>query len=165
MEMNFNMTARDYYTATRTRNKKLNDSKSKIVISVLLCFCCVFLSVMLFAVTKDVVYLGICIALFAAIMMFNLTNTKKTVMKTFDESPVAQSMHTIRTYNDGLEIINSYEKIFVPWQSIYMIEDTATHFVIMPTYTKGAIAIDKQKFASPQLDGIIAEIKSRRNNV
>lgn len=101
--------------------------------------------------------------LIMALILFPSTekSKKKKVLKQFGSSVIPKSPHTIRLYDEGLEVINGYEKIFVTWQRIFYIGESATHIIILPTHSKGIFAINKSKFASPELDALIAQIREK----
>lgn len=165
MEFSFNMTAQDYYTAWKIKNKIINKNTNKILFTAMTVILVIIAILSFFAVllTKNLYLLMYVIGYFLLYLVFiaaRISGRKRTASNQFNESAVLQSMHTIRTYSEGLEIINSYEKMFVPWKSIYYVSENDTHFIILPTYAKGIIAIDKSRFASPELDRIKAEILS-----
>lgn len=165
MEFSFNMTAQDYYTAWKIRKKIISNNKNKGLLIAMIVILVIIAILTFFAVllTKNLYHLIYVIGYFLLIAVFvaaRISGRKRTVSNQFNESAVLQSMHTIRTYSEGLEIINSYEKMFVPWKSIYYASENDTHFIILPTYAKGIIAIDKSRFASPELDRIKLEILS-----
>lgn len=164
MEINFIMSAQDYLTALRARNKKINNPTKSNIVFILLSVCLIAALTVISVLTKDSFYAGTFGIFLIITVIFRYVNEKRSIMKAYDESPVVQSMHTIRTYRDGLEIINSYEKLFVPWEGIYMSENTDSHFIIMPSYGH-VYAIDKHKYASQTLDNIIAQINSGGANV
>lgn len=166
MELSFNMTAQDYYTAWEIKNKIINkDEKKRVRILLTILIAVMVLSLLNALISKNIsgfVFPFILVALMLASVAIRISGRKRTVSNQFNESAVLQSMHTIRTYSEGLEIINSYEKMFVPWKSIYYAGENDTHFIILPTYVKGIIAIDKGRFASPELDRIKLEILSSK---
>lgn len=160
MEFSFNMTAQDYYFGWSQKVKKMNNSKKQILQNVLLIAAALLLSVLASVIIKDVFYTIGFVILIAAICAVKISGRKKAVQNQFNESAVLQSKHTLRTYSEGLEIINSYEKMFVPWKSVYFAGENDRYFIILPTYAKGVLAIDKNRFASQELDKIKAEILS-----
>ncbi len=163
MEFSFNMTAQDYYDAWSIKNKIINNNAKKkywialtaAVIMILL------LTLLLTAITKNLYhmlfFIGYILLIVILIAVKN-SGRKKAVQNQFNESAVLQSKHTLRTYSEGLEILNSYEKMFVPWKSVYFAGENDRYFIILPTYAKGILAIDKNRFASQELDKIKAEI-------
>lgn len=160
MELTFNMMAEDYCLAYKKREEKLNNNKTKIIITVLvLAVLLVFLNALsvfikntVFAITLDIF----------AVIYFPLFfySKKKRLINQFNLSAAAKSLHKIKTYDEGLEVINSYEKLFVPWKSLYYAQNTGTHLIILMTEGNGIIAVNKIAFASGELDGIIAAIKN-----
>lgn len=161
MKISFKMTADDYYIGWKLRNKKINDSYMKKLI--LLIIVVVIILIALILLTKEMFYPTILILFLIVLPFLRKAVMKNNVKKQFYTAAAANGMHTVCTYNDGLEIINSYEKMFIPWQSIYYAKETDTHFIILPTERKGIFVIDKAKYASAELDSIITAVKNSSN--
>lgn len=155
MKLSFKMTADDYYQGFKL---KLNDigNKNKIIslIIVLAIFC---IAGIIFGAAYYVIFL----AVLAAVMLILMPLLQKnTIKKQFESSVILNGTHTICTYTDGLEIINSYEKIFVPWQSIFSVRLNENNLIIMPTFRKGIFVINRRKYQGSELDELINIIKA-----
>lgn len=155
MKLSFKMTAEDYYQGFKL---KLNDiaNKNKIIslIIVLAIFCIIGLII---GATYYVIFLAV---LAAAMLILTPVLQKKAIKKQFENSIILNGMHTIYTYDEGLEIINSYEKIFVPWQSIFSVKLTENCLIIVPTFRKGIFVINRQAYQNSGLDSLINIIRS-----
>ena len=64
-------------------------------------------------------------------------------------------------YDEGVELINSYEKVFAPWQSIFAVKETPEYIIILLSFSKGMAVINKQRYAGNELDSVIGTIKSK----
>jgi len=74
-------------------------------------------------------------------------------------SPVLRGRHTLCIYDEGLEIINGYEKIFTPWESLFDYKEDDKRVIIMPSFRKGLIVINKQTENSGELDAFLTSLK------
>lgn len=144
------MTAEDFYTAWKEKSKQneINIGKNGVIALALVLLLFQFVMGGYFACAIFAVFMV------ALIILSNSIN-KKRILTSFESSVITRGMHTICTYDQGLEILNSYEKMFVPWQSIYFVKDTPTHLIILPTCRKGVFAVNKAQYTSAELDGII----------
>lgn len=157
MEINFNMTAEDYYLGWCLKNKKTKSQKGMNIVYYIAIIMFCIIAVVYF---KSALYLILSVVFLIVFLLIQKNSIKKNIIRQYEMSAVLKSMHTIRTYNEGLEIINSYEKMFIPWQSIFYIENTETHLIILPTYQKGIIAVNKSNFGGEKLNSIIETVKN-----
>lgn len=140
MKYSFKMNAEDYAEAYLQKYKtiKLHDGTSVTLII----FIIIFL-VCLGLLAKP--FVG---AIFTALIILYIlafTKIRKSVIKnTFYSSPSLFTVQTMRIYDEGLEIINGYEKMFTPWQSIYYFKEDAKKVTVMASFRKGTVIINKQ---------------------
>lgn len=148
------MTAEDFYTAWKEKPKQNQSNISKN------CVIALALAIIIFQFVAGSYYTCAIFAVFV-VTLFILSDkiNKKRILTSFESSVITRGMHTICTYDEGLEILNSYEKMFVPWQSLYFIKNTPTHLIIIPTSRKGVFAVNKAQYSSAELDGIIELLK------
>lgn len=59
-----------------------------------------------------------------AVFVFKMIMTKNSVMNDFQRSPILNEENTIRIYDEGLELIGSFEKVYAPWKSVYAVKET-----------------------------------------
>ena len=158
MKLSFKMTAQDYYNVWKIKLNKMDSINKKlkllIVPLIMWLFC-----IILFILIKQYMFAGYFTVFIAGILCFFFSMRKNSIIKQYHQTAVVKSIHTICTYNDGLEIINSYEKIFVPWQSLYYVKNTEKYLFILPTFRKGAFAVDKSKQNADAIDELIRIIK------
>ncbi len=155
MKLTFRMTADDYVLGWKYKNKKTKYSNTfAIFLTLILIFAIALLSFMKI-VNGGIFIVGV-ILLFP---FFNILMTNKLRKTEFQESPVLNGENTIKTYDGGIEIITSFEKIFVPWQSLYAAKETKENLIILPTYSNGVYVINKQKYESVNLVEITLKIK------
>lgn len=153
MKLTFKMTGEEYYSGWKL---KFKDERLKKIISLILAVC-VFVGFLILLKSSFTIYM---IAVFMMVLILFMNNAeKKSVISQYYSSPVKSSEHTICIYDEGIELINSYEKIFAPWQSIYAVKETAENIIILPSYARGIAVISKKKYFGPELDNIMNTIK------
>lgn len=157
MELNFKMTAEDYYLGLCLKREK-NNIKNDIDFSPYILLAVFFIISAVYF--KSLLYIGMDIVFAVVFVIFQKRNMKKSFIKQYETSAVLKSRHTLRTYSEGLEIINSYEKVFVPWQGLFHVENNEKYLLILPTYQKGIIAVNKSKYGGNELDAMIEFIRS-----
>lgn len=158
MKLTFKMTPEEYYLGWKYRMKKWSKfdmNKIVLILSLVL--------VILFIILRVDVYFIICILLLMAGIMLSLSAQKKSVMRSYAYSTVNNGEQTVRIYDEGIELFNSYEKMFTPWQSVYAVQETPQYIKILPGYSAGMAVISKSRYASAELDGIVGAIKSHIN--
>lgn len=158
-KLTFQMTADEFYEGWKYKLKKNNYKNRTPLIAIIL----IVLMIALIMLTKNVLYLGYMLLLIA-LVVFIIFSNKKAVKRQFFSSPTIAGETTLCTYGEGLEIINSYQKIFVPWQSIFSVKETEKLLIIMPTYRTGAFVISKERYGSSELNEII-ELLKQNNKV
>lgn len=155
MKYSFFMNADDYAEAFVYKLKKCRiDYKTSIFLTVL---CSIAL---ICYILIDKAFLGI--AFFVIIHLLNIFTEnfkKKNVKQQFLMSPVLRGRHTLCIYDEGLEIINGYEKIFTPWESLYDYKEDDKKVIIMPSFRKGLVIINKQKENSGELNAFLTALK------
>lgn len=156
MSLTFRMTAEDYNAVWEYKNKKcLGINKTRqilifILSIVLLAVCAYFYSIYLFV---SVSALGI------AALAASAAARKRRSENIFLHSPVLMSEFTVKTDEKQLQIINGYEKISVPWQSVFSVKETKKHILILPTYMKGSVAINKESCRGKDLENLLSVLK------
>jgi hypothetical protein len=159
MKLTFRMNAEEFNLGMKL---KLNKNNNKNTIFYIFSLSILILDIILYYATKDI--LSLLIFVFYIIGLFIILAIRnKSLKKQFLMSPILNGEHTICTYDEGIEIINSYEKIFTPWQSIFCVKETPKYLFIIPTYRKGVFVINKETYKSNELDEIIATLHSRAN--
>ena len=85
---------------------------------------------------------------------------KKSVIRQYEYSPIFSGEQTVRIFDEGVELINSYEKVFAPWQSVFAVMETPKYIKILPTFCKGIAVISKERYGGEELDGIMNALRS-----
>lgn len=155
MKYSFLMNADDYYIGYKFKLKKAKIREwnflTALILSVIALFCFIM---------AQKIYIGIIFFIFLMAMSFFAEAMKKTALKRqFMMSPVLTGTHTASIYDEGLEIINGYEKIFTPWKSIYAVKEDSQRLIILPTYRKGIIVINKNTENKNELDAFAENLK------
>lgn len=148
------MTADEFYEGWKYKLKK-NNYKNRIPLLIIILIITIAATI---ANTKNAIILLYLLLSIVLIVTFRIMN-KKAVKRQFFSSPTIAGETTLCTYGEGLEIINSYQKIFVPWQSIFSVKETEKLLIIMPTYRTSAFVISKERYGSSELNEIIALLK------
>ena len=154
MKLTFKMTGEEYYLGWKF---KFKDERLKKIISLILAVC-IFVGFLILLKSSFTIYM-IAISMLVFILFMNQSE-KKSVIAQYYSSPVKNSEHTICVYDEGIELINSYEKSFAPWQSIYKVKETSENIIILLSYARGIAVINKKRYFSPELDSIMNAIKS-----
>lgn len=162
MKLSFNMNADDYYLGFEYKMNKNNMVKIKpSVISIILLL--IIMNVC-YIILKLPIYTLLLVDIFVIVMPAGaLISRKKTVKNQFNTSVILHDTHTIQTYDEGIEVINSYEKMFAPWQSIFAVKNTAKYLIVLPTYRKGVFVINKEQYAGEELDALIKLLQTKTN--
>lgn len=150
------MTADEFYEGWKYKLKK-NNYKNRIPLLMIILIITIAATI---ANTKNAIILLYLLLSIVLIVTFRIMN-KKAVKRQFFSSPTIAGETTLCTYGEGLEIINSYQKIFVPWQSIFSVKETEKLLIIMPTYRTGVFVISKERYSSSELNEIIALLKQK----
>lgn len=148
------MTGEEYYSGWKF---KFKDERLKKIISLILAVC-IFVGFLILLKSSFTIYM-IAISMLIFILFMNQSE-KKSVISQYYSSPVKNSEHTICVYDEGIELINSYEKSFAPWQSIYKVKETSENIILLLSYARGIAVINKKRYFSPELDSIMNAIKS-----
>lgn len=155
MKLSFKMTADDYYQGFKLKLNDIGDKNKRISTVIILAIFCIP------GIISGFTYYIAFLAIFAAVMLILMPIIQKnSIKKQFERSIILNSTHTICTYTEGLEIINSYEKIFVPWQSIYSVRLNENNLIIMPIFRKGIFVISRSRYQSSELDELINIIRT-----
>lgn len=155
MKFTFKMTAEEYYSGWKYKNKKASLNQYYLPKSIILA-----LIVIVFSVIVKVYY-GCVFAVILLLMGIFMDNfQKKSVVRNFLSSPILCTEQTIRTFDEGIELINGYEKIFAPWKSVFAVQETEKYIKILPTFSKGIAVISKERYSSSELDSLMRIISS-----
>lgn len=156
MKLTFKMTGEEYYIGWKYKRKKGGLNQYTALKSIL--FAAI---IILFSILFKIEYFAYILAgmlIITGILGINLE--KKSVINEYVCSPLLSGEQTVRIYDEGVELINSYEKIFAPWQSVFAVEETPQYIKILPTFSKGIAVISKERYNSGELEGIMHTIKT-----
>lgn len=154
MKYSFKMNAEDYYIGYKYKIRKRSPRNNydhfalKLILSSIVLFILAYL-------LRMGIYSFLYVAIFVIFITIMRSLKKKALINQFYSSPVKTGKHTLCLYDEGLEIINAYEKIFVPWQNIYAVKNDSRMLTILPTYRKGIFAIRKTQEHRAELEEII----------
>lgn len=149
-KLTFKMTADDFYTGWKYKLKKNNRNNT----TGLFLLPALFVFFIMTALTKKYFFLFY-IILIAGFTIINSAVQKKSIKTQFYSSPILTSEQTIVIYDEGIELINSYEKMFIPWRGIFAVKQDSKNLIIMPTYRKGIFVINKERYNGSDLNNII----------
>lgn len=152
----FKMTGEEYYLGWKHKVKKGNiQSKALIPLLILIC-----VLVIIFGFLLDFKSLSIIAVLFLLnTVLSQMLIQKKSIIQEYNFSKVLNGDNTLKIYSEGIEIINSYQKIFTPWQSIFLVKETPKYIIILPTFRKGIFVISKERYKSEALDNVLSLLK------
>lgn len=155
MKLTFKMTGEEYYSGWKCRFK--NDRLKKMISLVFMI--CIFIGFL--AILKSGIMLYMIVVAMLIFILFMNSSEKKSVISQYYSSPIKSNEHTVCVYDEGIELINSYEKIFSPWQSIYKVKETSENVIFLLSYARGIAVINKQRYAGPELEQIMLSVKSK----
>lgn len=159
MKLTFKMTGEEYYLGVKYRRSKGDSLSRRVLLLVVLFNCAAALLVgVLLDIMAGAVTIIICMAAFVFLLLFM---QKKSIIQEYNFSRTLSGENTVRLYGEGIELFNSYEKIYTPWQSVFAVKETDKALIILPTYRKGVFVINKEKYKSPELERITDAL--RRN--
>lgn len=156
MKYSFFMNADDYTKAFRYKLKKCRLESNALKTSVVLCL----IALVCFAFAQQVLTGIIYFVVLGLFYIFISSFVTKNIKRQFLMSPVLRGRHTLCIYDEGLEIINGYEKIFTPWESLFDYKEDDKRVIIMPSFRKGLIVINKQTENSGELDAFLTSLKA-----
>lgn len=151
-KLTFRMTAEEFYLGWKYKLKKNNRDNKKILYLLPLL---ILLSIIF---TKNYFYF-VYFFVIIGFIIFNNIMQKKGIISQFYSLPNMSGEQTIVLYDEGIEFINSYEKMFVPWQSIFAVKDDSGNLIILPTFRKGMFVISKERYKGSELDVIISALQ------
>lgn len=159
MKLTFKMTGEEYFLGWKYKLKKgkltENNSIKTLLLALIVLVCAV--------IFKFDYYMFFFIATLVVIAVLEKQTEKRAVIREFERSPILNSNHTIKLYDEGLEVINGYEKVFSPWKNVFAVQIDSTYIKILPTFRKGIIVINKDKYAGNELSEIIDTLRSNVN--
>lgn len=155
MNLTFKMTGEEYYAGWKYKCNKGKIRNNNFFM---------LITTVLFIIAYSFIFnTGFVAYMFAVgiilISIFRIKAEKKSIISQFSVSPIKCGEHTLRVYDEGIELINSYEKVFAPWKSIFAVKETEQHVMILLSLSKGIAVIDKQKYAQYGLYDIMRKIK------
>ncbi len=154
-KITFQMNEKEYYAAQKFRNKKMSKVKINgyIVLAIILAAL-----VVVGAVIKNVELLTLAVGLLIIMALF-LFIRRKAEASNFEISPILNAPQLI-SYNEDIEFTNSFEKILCPKFKIYAAGQTEKYLFIIATPRKGCFCINKARYSSEELDGLINILKN-----
>jgi hypothetical protein len=156
MRITFNTNEEEYYLGWKFRRAMTKTNQSVALRSII--FAIVMIAIGIVCRLNYFIYV---LALFLiASGIFSDVMQKKSVIRTRKYSPILCSQQSLLIYDEGIELINSYEKVFAPWASIYAVEESPKYVKIMATYSKGVAVINKERYGGKELDDIMNVIKA-----
>ncbi len=155
MKLTFRMTGEEYYSGWKYKFK--NERIKKLISAILMIS--IFVVILIILKSSFMIYM-ITVSMLIFVLFMNNTE-KRSVISQFYSSPIKNCEHTVCIYDEGIELINSYEKVFTPWQSIYAVKETSKNIIILLSYSKGIAVINKQKYSGPGLEQIMSAVKSK----
>lgn len=158
MKLTFKMTGEEFYHGFRYKVNKTGMGETAqiaVIIAIIIAFT-------VFTVLKLIdFYLSIFVVLLAIFYAVQMITNKKSVIRDYEISPILNDEHTINIYDEGIELINSYEKIYAPWQSVFSFKETSKELIILPTLSRGVAVINKERYAGNELQNLINVLKSK----
>lgn len=150
------MNADSYYIGYKYKLKKCKLSDKSAIYTLILAV----VALVCFILANQPFYGAFFFGFIVVMNIFNAMIKKNAVKKQVLSSPVLSGMHTLSVNDSGIEIFNSYEKIYAPWKSIFSIKNQKDRLIILPTFRKGIIVIDKNEENRQELDQIITALKN-----
>lgn len=155
MNLTFKMTGEEYFIGLKYKKKKGSMNQHLAAKAILFAILIIIASI----IFKFNYMFYVFAAFFIAMGFIMEGSEKKLIIRNYTISPIQSGEHTLRLYDEGMELINSYEKIFVPWQSVFAVKETPSNIQILPTYRKGIAVISKERYGGSQLEGIMSTIR------
>lgn len=156
MKLTFKMTGEEYYLGWKYKRAKGSINKRTPLLSIILAIILIVISIIL----KVDYYSYIFAVLLIVTGIFGVYMEKKSVIRQYEYSPIFSGEQTVRIFDEGIELINSYEKVFTPWQSVFAVMETPKYIKILPTFCKGIAVISKDRYRGEELDGIINAVRA-----
>ncbi len=159
MKITFQMTENEFYLGWKYKNNtgKMSNYAGAVLVAVI-CLC-----VSAVGVARALPFLavtGICIS--GAVLFGTFNRQKKRVMQEYRYSAVINGEHTIIADNDRITLINSFEKMSVPYSKIFAFKETKDYLFIMPTFRKGIAVINKERYGGDDLTKIAEVLKKSK---
>lgn len=155
MKLTFKMTGEEYYLGWKYKRAKGSLNSHAALISIIFALTLIVISVFL----KIDYYLYFFAGLIIVIGILGIFMEKKSVIREYEYSPILSTEQTVRIFDEGIELINSYEKVFAPWQSVFAVMETPKYIKILPTFCKGIAVISKERYKSDELDSIMNAVR------
>lgn len=156
MKLTFKMTGEEYYLGWKYKRAKGSLNNRSTLITIIFITALIVISIFF----KIDYYIYFFAGLMIVFTLLGVYAEKKTVIREYEYSPVLNGEQTVRIFDEGIELINSYEKVFSPWQSIFAVMETPKYVKILPSFCKGIAVISKERYKSVELDEILNAIRS-----
>ena len=156
MKLTFKMTGEEYYLGWKYKRKKGSLNRHTAVLSIALAIILVVMSIVLKVDYYSYLFAGLLIITGVS----GVYMEKKSVIRQYEYSPIHSGEQTVRIFDEGIELINSYEKVFTPWQSVFAVMETPKYIKILPTFCKGIAVISKERYSGDELESIINTLRA-----
>ena len=158
MRLTFKMTPDDYFEGfiLKTKICKIKNRALPIIPLII----GLILDASLF-LQKELYYGFAMLGLLILFAVLSVISYYKRKVYLYENSVILTGRHTIVAEEDSLQILNSFEKMVVPWNSVYYVKLTKDLLIIIPTYRKGLVVINRNDYSGDELDNIIDFIKSK----
>lgn len=152
MNIKFRMTDEEFYLGWNYKKKKSKLTRTTLLITITaLC-----IGFFIFGIISKLYYFAITpVCIGGAIFFMGYYFEKKSIMQEYRFSPYINGEYTLHLIDEGLSIVSSYEKLFVPYGNIFAFEDTKDYVYLIPTFRKGIFVINKERYAGEELDNAI----------
>lgn len=158
MKLTFKMTGEEFYHGFKYKIGKTGMGEAAQVIVILTI---VIAFVVLTALKMIDFYLSVFVILLALFYIVQIVTNKKGIIRDYEMSHILNDEHTINIYDEGIELINSYEKVYVPWQSIFSFKETSKEIIILPTLSRGIAVINKERYNGSELQSLLSTLKTK----
>ena len=158
MKLTFKMTGEEFYHGFKYKISKtgMGETAQIILISIII------IAFAVLTVLKMIdFYLTVFVILLALFYVFQIVTNKKGVIRDYEMSPILNDEHTINIYDEGIELINSFEKVYAPWQSVFSFKETSKEIIILPTLSRGIAVISKERYNTDELKNLVKLLKSK----
>ncbi|MCD7723876.1 MAG: hypothetical protein LUH82_08070 [Clostridiales bacterium] len=154
-KLSFQMNEKEYLAAVKFKNKALSGKRLSTAGFWAAVLFAAAAGLMIFNNMQAAAMAG---AAFVLLCVFALIK-RLSVKKAFSTSPTLNAGHLI-TFEKNLEITNNFEKITCPDFNIFAAGQTGEFLFLIATPRKGCFCINKNRYSSPELDSLIAALKS-----
>ncbi len=158
MKLTFKMTGEEFYHGFKY---KVNKTGMGEFVQLLLIGIIMVTFIVLTVLKIFDYYLTVFVVLLGLFYVAQVVTNKKGIIRDYEMSPILNDEHTINIYDEGIELINSYEKVYAPWQSVFSYKETSKELIILPTLSRGVAVISKERYNGNELQNLINTLKSK----